>query len=74
MRRFALAALFFVGVTGCFERPRPECAFLCGNDPNARCPQDYVCRDDGICKRGDLADDFSCPDIDLGDAGSARRK
>jgi hypothetical protein len=37
----ALGALFALAGAGCFNAPKPNCAFLCG-DGNA-CPEDYMC-------------------------------
>lgn len=49
----ALAAL-----AGCYDTPRPACAFLCGSD-NA-CPSGYTCASDGWCKRDDVGGDYTC--------------
>ncbi|HTE53574.1 MAG TPA: hypothetical protein VK698_22115 [Kofleriaceae bacterium] len=43
---------------GCYDTPRPTCAFLCGQD--ATCPDGYSCRADSWCKRDDVADDLAC--------------
>jgi hypothetical protein len=52
------AATFGMGATGCFDRPKPECAFLCGAD-NA-CPDGYSCAADNWCKRTDVSPTFDC--------------
>lgn len=54
---FCLAVAGLVG--GCFEKPRPECAFLCGEADDA-CPDGYSCRTDGWCKRDNVPDDHAC--------------
>ena len=51
----ALAALFLVG---CYDAPRPPCAFLCG--AGGSCPTDYQCAGDGWCKREDLSPEYVC--------------
>jgi hypothetical protein len=32
---------------GCFETPKPACAFLCGSD--GACPDGYQCQPDKVC-------------------------
>ena len=53
-------------LTGCYDRPMPDCAFLCGEED--ACPEGYGCGVDGRCHRvlpgGSLAE---CEDS-LGDA------
>ncbi len=56
--RATLALTFIVLATGCYETPRPECAFICGD--NGACPADYSCRADNWCKRSDVQDTFVC--------------
>jgi hypothetical protein len=51
--------------SGCFDRPRPACAFWCGDD--GACPDGYRCATDQWCKREDVAETFACgpgPDQD----------
>ena len=70
-RPASLAAGLALAVTltaGCFEAPRPECAFLCGQ--NDTCPEGYTCRGDGWCKREGVADDLDCGQVAV-DAGDA---
>ena len=43
---------------GCYDTPRPSCAFLCGTDQ--ACPGGYTCAADGWCKRDDLPATFTC--------------
>lgn len=43
---------------GCFDRPKPACAFWCGDDGS--CPDGYRCATDQWCKRNDIFDDFEC--------------
>jgi hypothetical protein len=50
--------LFVFLAAGCYETPRPECAFHCG--PEGDCPEGYGCQSDGWCKRVDVPDDFEC--------------
>lgn len=38
-------------VAGCFDPRRPGCAFSCAGD--RRCPEGYLCGDDGLCHRED---------------------
>jgi hypothetical protein len=49
MRLSSLAFLLAVTVAaaGCYETPKPNCAFLCG--AAAECPDDYMCGGDGRC-------------------------
>jgi hypothetical protein len=47
-----------VMIHGCFDRPRPACAFWCGED--SACPDGYRCASDQWCKREDVADGFEC--------------
>jgi len=47
-----LVALLALAGGGCFDKPKPACAFLCGTD-NA-CPAGYSCATDGWCKRDDM--------------------
>jgi hypothetical protein len=53
-----LAGLAGVALGGCFDRPTPACAFLCGDD--GACPDGYRCAADQWCKRDDVADGFEC--------------
>ncbi|HYU14947.1 MAG TPA: hypothetical protein VEL05_02700 [Candidatus Acidoferrum sp.] len=53
-----LALLVLALTTGCYENPRPPCAFACG--PADDCPAGYSCRADTWCKRDDIPDDFTC--------------
>ena len=55
----ALAAL--VTATGCYDAPRPNCAFLCTG--NTACPDGYTCAADGWCKRDDVAPTFACETV-----------
>lgn len=61
MRAVLLASTLFVLAAGCFSKPQPECAFLCG-DGDA-CPDGYSCRADGWCKLASVADGFDCGDL-----------
>ena len=45
-------------VAGCYDDPRPACAFLCSEDQT--CPADYACAPDGWCKRDDVSPEFVC--------------
>ena len=54
MRRTSLllATLSLAAValtSGCYDTPKPTCAFLCGDD--GACPDGYSCAGDGWCKR-----------------------
>jgi hypothetical protein len=50
-----------VGLAGCYETPRPPCAFLCG--ANGECPEGYLCSaDDNRCHRSDPGGPAECPD------------
>ncbi len=64
-------ALLAVALPGCYDTPRPECAFACSADGD--CPGGYSCRADTWCKRDDIPDDFECapplPDAASSDAG-----
>ena len=44
---FLCASLSALLVGGCFDAPRPVCAFLCGTA--GECPADYACGDDSRC-------------------------
>lgn len=55
---FLAALAISVAVSACFDKPKPECTFLCGT--NDACPDGYSCRSDGWCKRSDVADDYAC--------------
>ncbi len=63
--------LFAFALAGCYETPRPACAFACSADGD--CPDGYSCRADTWCKLDDVADDFECapplPDAASSDAG-----
>jgi hypothetical protein len=59
----SLLCLLAMLLAACFERPLPDCAFLCGGEATAQCPDEYTCRPDGICKHSRVTDDFSCPGI-----------
>src|SRR5688500_4585813 len=47
-----------IGAAGCYETPKPECAFRCAAQPE--CAPGYVCAADGWCKRDDVAATFDC--------------
>lgn len=70
--RRGLGATCLAGLlaAGCYKTPKPECAFLCGDD--SACPDDYRCAPDGWCKRVDLAPEHVCepgqPDASTADA------
>ena len=70
-RRGALIPLLALTLAGCYETPRPACAFACSADGD--CPDGYSCRADTWCKLDDVADDFECaptlPDAAASDAG-----
>lgn len=52
---------------GCFSKPQPDCAFLCG--AGDACPDGYFCAGDGVCKRDGLAETFDCGFVAPIDAG-----
>jgi hypothetical protein len=47
----ALLLLAAAALAGCFDPPRPGCAFSCARD--GRCPSGYSCATDGVCHRDD---------------------
>ena len=47
------ALLVVVAMAGCYERPLPECSFLCGDEAPV-CPDDYECSADGRCKLAEI--------------------
>lgn len=51
MRNLAFLVFSAAAVAGalasCYDRPKPNCAFLCGN--GAACPEGYACGEDGRC-------------------------
>lgn len=53
-----LLALLALPLAGCYETPRPACAFYCSAD--GACPEGYRCAGDGWCKRMDVAESFAC--------------
>jgi hypothetical protein len=53
-----VAAAALAAVAGCYDTPRPPCAFSCGQ--GGACPDGYSCRADDWCKRDDLSDDLAC--------------
>ena len=44
-----LLLLATVALAGCFDPPRPGCAFSCAKD--GICPTGYSCQADGVCHR-----------------------
>lgn len=61
-RAAAVAAVVLgLGAAGCFETPKPSCAFLCGNDQS--CPGGYTCASDGWCKLDGVGDGFVCDGV-----------
>ncbi|HUH05810.1 MAG TPA: hypothetical protein VML75_27665 [Kofleriaceae bacterium] len=66
IHRLALVVLFAVGASGCFDRPKPECAFLCGEGD--ACPDGYACATDGWCKRVGVDPTFDCTGGPVADA------
>lgn len=59
MSKLTFVAAVAAGLAaGCFEAPKPNCAFLCGTDSS--CPGGYTCAADGWCKRADLPATFAC--------------
>ena len=44
-----VGAVVALVLTGCYETPKPNCAFLCG--PGDSCPQGYLCGDDRVCHK-----------------------
>lgn len=62
----AAAALGASLLTGCFSKPTPDCAFLCGAGQS--CPDGYFCASDGACKKDGLADGFDCGFVAPADA------
>jgi hypothetical protein len=67
-RLLLLAPLALSLLAGCYETPRPACAFGCSQDGD--CPDGYSCRADSWCKRDDVVDELACaPPVP--DAGSA---
>lgn len=59
--RSILLALAALVATGCYDAPRPSCAFLCTG--NTACPEGYTCAADGWCKRDDVAPTFACETV-----------
>ncbi len=56
----AVCALFAGLLSHCFSPDLPACAFLCGPpEMTPRCPEDYECREDGVCHH--LGSDEMCP-------------
>jgi hypothetical protein len=41
LHRLALGCLALVAAAGCYETPKPKCAFLCGT--GGTCPEQYMC-------------------------------
>jgi hypothetical protein len=62
------AALIAALLASCYDTPRPECAFLCGE--GSACPDGYECASDGWCKRSDVDPSFVC-EVDDGDDDAA---
>lgn len=63
-----LATVSFLG--GCFDPPRPKCAFLCSVD-NPVCPEGYTCGGDGRCHLIENGVPAQCEDSLPADAGAA---
>jgi hypothetical protein len=63
-----LLSLLAAGLTGCFERPKPECAFLCGEGDS--CPNGYACATDGWCKWVGVDPTFDCTGGPVADAAT----
>jgi len=55
---FLTTLVIALSAGACFDKPKPECAFLCG--AGDACPDGYSCRSDSWCKRTDVADDYVC--------------
>lgn len=66
------ALLACAALAGCYDTPRPDCAFLCAEGDV--CPEGYFCAGDGWCKRDGVAEDFMCtlpiPDAAVADASA----
>jgi hypothetical protein len=54
----AVSAALAAGLAGCYETPRPTCAFLCG--PEGACPEGYSCRAEGWCVLEGAPSDTMC--------------
>ncbi len=62
MRAAILAlALLGTGLTGCFDQPKPACAFLCSD--TGGCPDDYTCAADGWCKLSSISPEPTCDQL-----------
>jgi hypothetical protein len=61
LRTILLASTLAILAAGCFSKPKPECAFLCGE--GGACPDDYRCAPDGWCKLDSVADTFDCGEL-----------
>jgi hypothetical protein len=46
-RRLLLGAVALLLGLGCYDTPKPPCAFICG--PGGACPVDYTCQSDNVC-------------------------
>jgi hypothetical protein len=57
------AVVIGLGLTGCYDVPKPACGFQCG--ANLECPDDYTCTR-GRCILDGSPLDISCPGIDAG--------
>ena len=69
MRRRLLFLLLFAAAaaSGCFSKPKPVCAFLCG--PSDQCPADYVCSaTDNRCHLLESGAPLACDDTLPADA------
>jgi hypothetical protein len=70
VRHLLLCLLIAPVLTGCFDEPRPACAFLCG--PTGGCPDGYTCGgDDDRCHRVEAGGSLAvCEDQLPGDGGA----
>lgn len=62
-----MAIMCGIALAACFDPPRPDVAFLCGE--GASCPEGYECRTDGCCHLIG-SPDSECPGSSTPDAGS----
>lgn len=57
--QLALALLAsFAAFPGCFDEPKPPCAFRCSS--SGTCPSSYTCASDDWCKAEGVLDSYAC--------------